>query len=64
MGRHSREPSSPGAWTRVASAARSVRDVAQPIVWIFAFHDDAANTANALLAASTQLLKSLSDLVV
>lgn len=48
-------------WEQVAPAARTSRDIAQPIFWFFVVKDEAASTIEIVLAAFADCVKTLFD---
>ena len=67
MGRHRRSTRTSTIvriWERVAPAARTTRDIAQPIAWYFAFKDEAASTIEIMLTAFADCVKTLFDLLL
>ncbi|MFI8978470.1 hypothetical protein ACIGO9_36710 [Nocardia asteroides] len=49
---------------RVAPAARTARDIAQPIAWYFAFKDEAASMIKIVLAAFADSITALFDFML
>lgn len=67
MGRHHRSTRTSTIvriWERVAPAARTARDIAQPIAWYFAFKDEAASMIEIVLTAFAVCVKTLFDLLL